>query len=547
MTQRDRDRGRVRMALCSLACANIPAPCLGPQLPAAADASNGIAYTPASHFGCRPTNSHRMHSGGAHWRLIIMKTLGRGVSPAPPSPCRTSALAVMIINMLTPSPPANVNATSSAIQLAPASAAFVADRTTSLGSWVMAAFMDCILMGVVTCQLATFGTAYRAQRHTVHRNRLQRFYLAAAAAVAVLSVLKASQSTVQAIAVVWMQSVYYFADPDAARGLVASAWWQVTMPLMVRLRFPSHRDKRMRGPGVFLHKVCLIRCVRFASVVTVNGTRQVLPPLRQVAVLRPNHVRDVRRSRGRVPLRVQHRHEARAGEGHVAAGESSTPHALGAPALMTYVGQVHLSGVFSADLLITAGTLVSLRRRTLGLPWYAGLLLCSRLMHRVSRMVWESAVPPTVIATTDLILTQVLGPKLLWHLFANAALGKVYAISLLYTVNSVYEIRGQDRMSISVVSGHGRSRSFGASHRRADTADIELSTRTRTRSPTRSPRKSAQLTLYDGAGAPLPPPNTAVNLAHLNSATTKPTLTMGQHLDGAALSDETLQLDVENQ
>ena len=111
-------------------------------------------------------------------------------------------------------------------------------------------------------------------------------------------------------------------------------------------------------------------------------------------------------------------------------------------------------------------------------------------------------------------------------------LGKVYAISLLYTVNSVYEIRGQDRMSISVVSGHGRSRSFGAGHRRAvrrlsyhgllaradadrktqDTADIELSTRTRTRSPTRSPRKSAQLTLYDGAGAPLPPPNTAVNL-----------------------------------
>lgn len=66
-------------------------------------------------------------------------------------------------------------------------------------------------------------------------------------------------------------------------------------------------------------------------------------------------------------------------------------------------------------------------------------------MHRVSRMVWESAVPPTVrgfvaflifgrklkrhfarghwqvIAATDLILTQVLGPKLLWHLFANAA------------------------------------------------------------------------------------------------------------------------------
>lgn len=155
----------------------------------------------------------------------------------------------------------------------------------------------------------------------------------------------AAWQTVQAIAVVWMQSVYYFADPDAARGLVASAWWQVTMPLMVRLRVPSRRgaqtltlltawcpadrDNWMRGPGarlpasqpvtlathgnhtrtgVFLLKVCLIfaACASLASLygANVNGTRQVLLPLRQVAVLRPNRVRDVRRSRGRVPLRV---------------------------------------------------------------------------------------------------------------------------------------------------------------------------------------------------------------------------------------------------
>ncbi|KAJ7207255.1 hypothetical protein GGX14DRAFT_636819 [Mycena pura] len=158
--------------------------------PAAADASNGIAYTPVSHFGCRPTNAHRMHSGALApynyedarpWR----------VPPTPPPS------AIMIMNMLTPSPPANMNATSSVIQLAPASAAFVADRTTSLGSCVMAAFMNCILMGpcsghLPSCmhishappaqessrQLATFGTEYRAQRHAALRNRLQRFYLA---------------------------------------------------------------------------------------------------------------------------------------------------------------------------------------------------------------------------------------------------------------------------------------------------------------------------------------------------------------------------------
>lgn len=28
--------------------------------------------------------------------------------------------------------------------------------------------------------------------------------------------------------------VYFFVDPDRAQTLVATAWWQVTMPLMVR-------------------------------------------------------------------------------------------------------------------------------------------------------------------------------------------------------------------------------------------------------------------------------------------------------------------------
>jgi hypothetical protein len=52
--------------------------------------------------------------------------------------------------------------------------------------------------------------------------------------------------------------------------------------------------------------------------------------------------------------------------------------------------------------------------------------------------MFEAAIPPAVVATTDLILTQVLGPKLiLWHMPFNHGLGKIYVISLLYTLNSI--------------------------------------------------------------------------------------------------------------
>jgi hypothetical protein len=41
----------------------------------------------------------------------------------------------------------------------------------------------------------------------------------------------------------------------------------------------------------------------------------------------------------------------------------------------------------------------------------------------------------------DLILTQTLGSKLLWHLVTNYILAKLYVISLLYTLNSIMDYR----------------------------------------------------------------------------------------------------------
>jgi len=111
----------------------------------------------------------------------------------------------------------------SVIQLSPLSAAFVDTRTTSLGPWVLGAFLDCIFMGVVFCQALTF---FRTSPQI--ESTLQQYYRWLVIVVLLLTMLK----TAQCIGIVWVQNVLDYADPDVARTLVAKAWWQVSVPLM---------------------------------------------------------------------------------------------------------------------------------------------------------------------------------------------------------------------------------------------------------------------------------------------------------------------------
>jgi len=66
---------------------------------------------------------------------------------------------------------------------------------------------------------------------------------------------------------------------------------------------------------------------------------------------------------------------------------------------------------------------------------------------RLSRGVWESALPPTILAALDLIASQTLGPNVIWHLVLNYPLGKLYAISLLYTLNSTNAYRLEQNLT----------------------------------------------------------------------------------------------------
>ncbi|KAJ7207572.1 hypothetical protein GGX14DRAFT_698203 [Mycena pura] len=291
-----------------------------------------------------------------------------------------------------------MSAAASVIHLSPASAAFVKARTTTLGPWVLGAYLDCILMGVIFCQVYTY---YRTR--TRSETNLQRYYNHVVVVALGLSILKTAQCT----AVVWVQNVFDFANPDVARTLVAKAWWQVSMPLLTAiigttvqsffcLRFYL-LSRNWKFCIIIICAMCLGLagvCLSLANILSGNAHAKVMWLM------------------------------------------------------------VHLIGVFVADLLITSGTIYSLQKRSSGLP------STSQMINRLLRLVFESAFPPTIIATTDLILTQTLGPKLLWHMLVNIALGKIYVVSLLYTLNSINEYRA-DRKSHSYTDGVRPSRRTG--------------------------------------------------------------------------------------
>ncbi|KAJ6606779.1 hypothetical protein B0H10DRAFT_2033546 [Mycena sp. CBHHK59/15] len=277
------------------------------------------------------------------------------------------------------------NSGESIIQLSPASAAFVAHRVDTLGPWVLASFADCILMGIVFCQTYVFFTT-----RTPETTGFQRYCFWLVIAVLFLSMLK----TVQEITVVWIQNVQDYADPDKARLLVFKAWWQVSTPLMT---------------GVIGCVVQSFFCIRYYLL---SHNWYLIVPIVCSMILGITGI----------SLTVF----------YILANNTKEK-------VMWLL--IHLIGVFIADFLITTGTFLALRKRSVGLE------RTTLLVNRLLRMVFESAIPPTLIASIDLIMTQTLGTKLLWHLLLNFSLGKVYVISLLYTLNSINEYRQQNKNS----------------------------------------------------------------------------------------------------
>ncbi|KAJ6517606.1 hypothetical protein DFH09DRAFT_1195317 [Mycena vulgaris] len=280
-------------------------------------------------------------------------------------------------------------APASVIQLSPPAQAFIDNKVTSLGTWVIGAAIECILMGIVFCQTEHY---FRNQRHQSQFWTLTTIFVSF---VLVLSMLK----TTLVVKIIWEQNVIHFADPDVAMTLLATAWWQTIAPLLTGIigfsvqSFYTLRFFRLTRNYIY---TALIICAMLLGIIGGGMSEYYIA------------------------------------------------RALVKQKLRWFL--IHFTSVTIADVLITLGTVTALYRRD---------TMMTNVVKRLSVLMFEAAIPPAVIATTDLILTQVLGPRLiLWHMVFNHGLGKLYVISLLYTLNSIGDNRGLQSRDSRMASGH---------------------------------------------------------------------------------------------
>ncbi|KAJ7265644.1 hypothetical protein C8J57DRAFT_1620669 [Mycena rebaudengoi] len=276
-------------------------------------------------------------------------------------------------------------APASVIKLSPPAQAFVDNKVTSLGTWIIGAALECILMGVVFCQTEHY---FRNQRREA---QFWTYTTSLVLWVLVLSMLK----TTQVVKIIWEQNVIHFANPDVAMVLLATAWWQTTAPVMT---------------GIIGFTVQSFYTLRFFRL-TRNYFYTALIVCAMVL-------------------------------GIVGGGmaEHYIAKAMVKEKLRWFL--IHFTSVTIADVLITIGTVTALYRRN---------TVMTNVIQRLTRLMFEAAIPPAVIATTDLILTQ------------------LYVISLLYTLNSIGDNRQLPSRDTRMTSGNTHPSQIRFAGRQGDT------------------------------------------------------------------------------
>ncbi|KAG8823032.1 hypothetical protein FRC19_004767 [Serendipita sp. 401] len=97
---------------------------------------------------------------------------------------------------------------------------------------------------------------------------------------------------------------------------------------------------------------------------------------------------------------------------------------------------VHFVSAIVVDILITSCTAWHLQRRK------SVIRSTAELIDRLTRLVWQTALPPAICVIINAVVLE-SRPIELTHMIFNLILPKLYAVSLLYTLNSRNDIRSE--------------------------------------------------------------------------------------------------------
>ncbi|KAJ7617917.1 hypothetical protein FB45DRAFT_216177 [Roridomyces roridus] len=280
-----------------------------------------------------------------------------------------------------------------------------------LGPWLVGACVDLFLQGILSCQFVNYFTWYRDDKVGL------RIFVAVLVGITILE-------SIHAFAIAWIQSIVYFGDLDGAINAIYTAWWMAGTPMMVAcidIYVQSYFCYRLWAVSKRWYVVVPI-CVLFvfALIAMAVGTYFI----------------------------------------HTA--DSAKINAWFA---------VHLSSVFAGDFLLTLSTAWFLIKSRKNAMSHTADLITSLI-----RLTFQTAAPAAICAMFNLVFSQKNpgGSGIISTAF-NMALPKLYAISMMYTLNARRTISAQHSShkgmttTSNEISG-GRSRAT----RRRGGNDMEL-------------------------------------------------------------------------
>ncbi|PVF94918.1 hypothetical protein CPB86DRAFT_764907 [Serendipita vermifera] len=309
----------------------------------------------------------------------------------------------------------------SVIILSPAAQAFVSQANLTIGPWIMGTFVDLLLQGILASQTVVYF-ALQKKRSVKSNQGPNLTWLVIG--LTVLCLIKSLQNIVN----VWELVVTNFCDPDVASSLSEGEWKHYTNSLSTAViativqAFFVHRYWKLTGKWY----ICLVMMTGILlSIVSACLAVSFLAILKPSFSLGPNGSPDGPPPDGPPP-------------------DGPPPDGL-SPQLWSWI---HFFSAIVVDTFITVGTVWHLYSHKAGLAKPT-----SDMINRLIRMVWTSALPPTIFVLTNAITLQNSPSLRNTHIAINIVLPKLYAMSLMYTLNIRNEIQADREALIGVSLG----------------------------------------------------------------------------------------------
>ncbi|KAJ7784213.1 hypothetical protein B0H16DRAFT_1708947 [Mycena metata] len=256
-----------------------------------------------------------------------------------------------------------------------------------LGPWLVGSSLELVLMGVLSCQFVNYYNWFPDD---------SRGLRIAVAVLCLLSILKA----VETFASLWILLINHFGDIEYDLSLSTGGWWDTANPLMV---------------------ACIdfyVQCFYLYRLWGVSKRWWVVTPIFALLLF------------AMVAIGLATYFIATAQKNDVA----------------SWFG-AHLGTAFTGDAILTLTTayfLLSTKKYTIS-SQTAGLI--SSLVH----LTFQTAAPTSIVAMINLIFSQMYksyNPLLGYiELVFNQPLPKLYAISMMWTLNARHAIRARGELS----------------------------------------------------------------------------------------------------